>query len=145
MTKTQQTGRDIRISPLEAVAAARKLRNDISTQMRLAGLSPDDAIVAVVFAEWDLSKLVPLLLPIPVAATGKDVQLAQNFAGAQPIGFLVFTWDRASESAPIHGRVLPLIESPRSLELNSEALRAFEVKLRANLKAGGVNLPDEVL
>jgi hypothetical protein len=137
--------KDLKLSALEAVAAGRKLRNDISAKMVRAELSPEDAIVSIVFAKPDLSAFNPRLLNIEVTANGHDLNLAQEFAGELAIGFLVFVWDRKGETAPIYGHVRPLIvEDPRAWELNAAALRARELKLRNSLKADGVTLPDEV-
>lgn len=135
--------KDLRLSALEAVAAGRKLRNDISAKMLKAELLPEDATVSIAFAQPDLSALIPLLLPIPITGNGHDIQIAQQFVGSLPIGFLIFVWDKNGKNAPIYGHVRPLIvENPRALDLNALALRAYEKKLRSNLNAGGVRLPD---
>ena len=134
--------KDLRLTALQAVGNARALRNDISEKMTRAGLPPEDAHICIVFARPDFSELLPLL-PIPVTANGRDLELAQQFTGSLAIGLLVFVWDKKGPTAPIYGHVRPLIvEDSRALDLNAKAVRAYELKLRNNLKAGGVNLPD---
>ena len=78
-----------------AIVEARKLRDHVTALMTKAEAHPEDAMVFCVFAEPDLSALIPEILYIPSKNSGVvDLALAAKHADKLPIGFLVFVLDR---------------------------------------------------
>jgi hypothetical protein len=118
--------KDLRLNSLTGIAEARKLRDKVTGMMQEAEANAEDAMVLCVFAEPDLSALVPALAWLQVAYGPTDLEMAAQFAGKLPIGFLVFVADRSEPQNPFFGHYRALIvEDPRALELNEKALQAF--------------------
>ncbi len=134
--------KDLRLNAVAGIAEARKLRDRITTLMQNAGANPDDAMVLCAFAEPDLSALVPELAYLPVENGTNDLKLLSRNIDKLPIGFLVFVWDRNDPEEPIFGHARPLIvEDPRGIELNAQALQAYMRKVENRLMKAGV-IPD---
>ena len=118
--------KDLRLNSLTGIAECRKLRDRITAMMLEAEAHPEDAMVLCAFAEPDLSTLVPALAWLKVEHGPTDFEMAAQFAGKLPIGFLVFVADRSEPQNPVFGHYRALIvEDPRALELNEKALQAF--------------------
>ena len=131
--------KDLRLSAMAGIAEARKIRDHITALMMDAGANPEDAMVFCAFAEPDLSALLPSLAYLPVKNGATDLALATHNADKLPIGFLVFVWDRQDPKQSIFGHARPLIvEDPRGIELNAQALKAYERKIKDRLAEAGV-------
>jgi hypothetical protein len=126
--------KDLRLNSLTGIAECRKVRDNVTALMIKAGADPGDAMVLCAFAEPDLSALVPALAWLKVQHDSTDLQLAAQFAGKLPVGFLIFVVERADTARPIFSHARPLIvEDPRGLELNAKALEAFGREIRKSL------------
>jgi len=118
--------KDLRLNSLTGIAECRKLRDKLTALMLKAEADPEDAMVLCAFAEPDLSALVPGLAWLKAAHDSTDLEMAAQFAGKLPVGFLIFVVERADTERPIFSHARPLIvEDPRGLELNAKALEAF--------------------
>jgi len=117
--------RDLRLTPIGAVAEGRKLRDSITAKMVNSSLDPKDSAVFIAFALPDLSALSPLsaqtLVPIE-PDPDKEIQIAAANAANIPVGFVVLVRD---EGTGFFGHVRPLLIDVRSLALNEQALRVF--------------------
>jgi hypothetical protein len=127
--------KDLRLNALSGIAEARKLRDRVTTLMEQADANPDDAMVFCVFAEPDLSKLVPRVAFFPASGGASDIALLSdpksNYADKLPIGFLVFVIDRGDPQEPIYGHARPLIvEDPRGIAMNQIALDQYTQKIK---------------
>ena len=134
--------KDLKLSAIGALAEGRKLRNSITEKMEKSGINPDEAVIGIVFSEPGLSALIPKFPIVPVIPSSTvEVDIAGRFADKTPIGFFVFIWDKADQKIFGHSRPL-IVEDPRSLALNAQALRVFERHLRRVVLCGrkrGVN------
>jgi hypothetical protein len=131
--------KDMQLTAIGALAEGRKLRDSITKKMRASAIDPDEAIVSIVFAHSDLSALNPRFLAVPVkASTAAEIEGATSYVDDLPIGFLVFVWDKPEQKIFGHARPL-IVEDPRSLALNEQALRVFERHLRRVVLGEGVN------
>jgi hypothetical protein len=131
--------RDMKLSPIGAVAEARKLRDSVTEKLRKSAIDPEEAVVTVVFAKPDFSIISPKFHTVPVTPSSeREFEMAAAHADEIPIGFLVFVWDK--EDHKIFGHARPLIvEDPRSLALNEQAVRVFDKYLRRIVLGEGVN------
>jgi hypothetical protein len=128
--------KDLWLNAMGAIAEGRKLRNRVTQLMKAAEQDPADAMVFTVFAEPDLSKLVPELAHLPVLDRGSDFEILERNADKLPIGFLVFVWDKTDPGRPIFGHARPLIvQDPRSLALNGKALELYARKVEAHFRS----------
>ncbi|MGA1981875.1 MAG: hypothetical protein ABSG84_05325 [Acidobacteriaceae bacterium] len=119
--------RDLRLTALGGVAEGRKLRDKVTRLMSEASANPEDAMVLCVFAEPDLSFMVPEVLVLPVRSGARDIEIAMRHADKLPIGFLVFVCDASDPQRPIFGHARPLIvEDPRGLLFNEMALHSYK-------------------
>jgi len=135
--------KDLRLNTVAGIAEARKVRDRVTTLMQEAEATPEDAMVLCVFAEPDLSALVPEAAFIPVRNGANDLKLLTRNLDKLPIGFLVFVWDRKDPQRSIFGHARPLIvEDPRGIDLNYQALRKYEQEIKQRLMTAGV-IPDE--
>ncbi len=133
--------KDLRLNALAAIVEGRKLRDSITAKMKDAGIDPDDGMVLCVFAEQDLSALVPELLFLPVKSKGalEEIEKVQRHADKLPIGFLVIVRDTTDSRNPIFGHTRPLIvEDPRGPLLNELALHTYMAKIEAKMKGAGL-------
>jgi len=133
--------KDLRLNAMAGIVEGRKLRDSITTKMKDAGIEPDDAMVLCVFAEPDLSGLVPELLFLPVKSKGAldEIEKVQRHADKLPIGFLVIVRDTNDTRNPIFGHTRPLIvEDPRGPLLNEVALHNYMVKIETKMKSAGL-------
>jgi hypothetical protein len=134
--------KDLRLNALTGIAEARKLRDRVTTLMTNAEANPEDAMVFCVFAEPDLSQLVPEVAFLPVGSTS-DIKLAGKHSDKLPIGFLVFVLDRLDPLRQIFGHARPLIvEDPRGPFMNAQALAAYENQIKRKLMETAT-IPDE--
>ncbi len=134
--------RNLRLNALAGIVEARKLRDRVTALMTQADANPEDAMVFCVFAEPDLSALVPEVAFLPVKNGTSDITLAAKHPDKLPIGFLVFVWDRTDPQKAVFGHARPLIvEDPRGIALNAEALQAYTQKIENRLRETGV-IPD---
>jgi hypothetical protein len=128
---------------MAGIAEARKVRDRVTALMIEADANPEDAMVFCVFAEPDLSAVVSSLAYLPVKNGANDLELATQNADKLPIGFLIFVLDRQDPQQSIFGHARPLIvEDPRGIELNIQALQAYERKIKNRLMEEGV-IPDD--
>jgi hypothetical protein len=126
--------KDLRLDSLAGIAECRKLRDKVTRLMQDAGANPDDAMVLCVFAEPDLSALVPELLYLPVRGGVHDIDIVKRHADKLPIGFLVFVLDAKDPNRPVFGHARPLIvEDPRGPLLNELALHSYTRKIAATI------------
>jgi hypothetical protein len=133
---------DLRLNSVAGIAEGRKLRDRVTGLMRERGANPDDAIVACVFAEPDLSALIPQFAKLGITNGPSDLALATQFVNKLPIGFLIFMWEKepGTTKGNIFGHVRPLIvEDTRSLDFNSKALDWMERWIRREVLGEGVN------
>lgn len=131
--------KDLRLNAIAGVSEGRKLRDRVTALLKDAGANPEDGMVLCVFAEQDLSALVPRLKPLGVKNGASDLALVSSYVDKLPIGFLVFVWDRQDPRQSIFGHARPLIvEDPRGIDLNEKALRAYTLKIRNQLIKSGV-------
>jgi hypothetical protein len=122
--------KDLKLTAIGALAEGRKLRDSITEKLERSGINPEEAIVCIVFAESDLSALIPKFPIVQlIASSAIEVDTAAKFADKTPVGFLVFLWDKGDQAIFGHARPL-IVEDPRSLALNAQALRVFERHLR---------------
>ena len=135
--------KDLRLNAMAGIVEGRKLRDSVTGKMQDAGIDPDDAMVLCVFAEPDLSALVPETLFLPVKSKGfAEIKAAERHADKLPIGFLVIVRDTTDSRNPIFGHTRPLIvEDPRGPLLNELALHSYMRKIENKLKADGL-IPD---
>lgn len=134
--------KDLRLNAMGGIAEGRKLRDRVTELMTQASANPEDAMVFCVFAEPDLSALVPEVAYLPVGGAS-DIKLAGKHSDKRPIGFLVFVLDRDDPKRPIFGHARPLIvEDPRGPLMNAQALDAYERTIIARLKQSG-EIPDD--
>ena len=135
--------KDLRLSALAGIAEARKLRDKVTALMTHADADPADAMVLCVFAEPDLSALVPEIAFIPVKSGASDLALVARHPDKLPIGFLVFVWDRTDPQKSVFGHARPLIvEDPGGIEMNARALQAYTRQIEKRLKENG-SIPDQ--
>jgi hypothetical protein len=124
--------KDLKLSTLEGVAEGRKLRDKVTRLMKDAGANPEDAMVLCVFAEPDLSALVPELLYLPVRSSTQEIDAVKRHSDKSPIGYLVFVRDVQDPNRPVFGHARPLIvEDPRGPLLNEVALHSYTRKIEA--------------
>jgi hypothetical protein len=138
--------KDLRLNALSGIAEGRKLRDRVTALMEEAKANPEDAMVFCVFAEPDLSAIVPAIAFLPAGSGASDIKLLSDpdskYADKLPIGFLVFVLDRNDAQEPIFGHARPLIvEDPRSLDMNARALKAYELKI-VNMLIETGQIPD---
>jgi len=135
--------KDLRLNALAGVAECRKLRDRVTALMQEKGANPEDAMVLCVFAEPDLSALVPELLFLPVKNGTEDLRTAAKHIDKLPIGFLVYVWDRKAKHEPIVGHYRALIvEDPRAAALNEAALQSYKRQIERKLMKAGA-IPDK--
>ncbi len=133
--------KDLRLNAISGVAEARKLRDRVTALMLDAKAEPGDAMVYCVFARPDLSAVKSAEMSLTNGPS--DLALAKKYLDALPIGFLVFVWDRQDTRKSIFGHARPLIvEDPRAIQLNAQALRTETERIRNRLVKAGV-IPDE--
>jgi hypothetical protein len=131
--------KDLRLNAIAGIAEGRKLRDRVTSLLTDAGANPEDGMVFCVFAEQDLSALVPRLTPLGVKNGASDLALVSEYVDKLPIGFLVFIWDRQDPQQSIFGHARPLIvEDLRGIDLNEKALRAYTLKIKNQLVKKGV-------
>jgi hypothetical protein len=141
LTGAPMRNKDLRLDALSGVAEGRKLRDRMTAPMIKRGIDPEDCIVLCVFAEPDLSEIVPELLYLPVKdkgiqATFKDIE---RHVDKLPIGFLVAVRDTTNPQKPIYGHARPLIvEDPRGPLLNDMALLNYTAQIEAKMKSAGL-------
>ncbi len=135
--------KDLRLNAMAGIVEGRKLRDSVTVKMQDAGVDPDDAMVLCVFAEPDLSALVPEALFLPVKSKGfAEIKDAERHADKLPIGFLVIVRDTTDSRNPIFGHTRPLIvEDPRGPLLNELALHSYMRKIEDKFRADGL-IPD---
>jgi hypothetical protein len=122
--------KDLKLTTIGALAEGRKLRDSITEKLSKGGIDPNEGLVCAVFAKPDLSALVPKFLIIQVTPEpAAEIKEAARFTDKTPIGFLVFVWDKQEEKIFGHARPL-IVEDPRSLALNQQALRVFNQHIR---------------
>jgi hypothetical protein len=122
--------KDLKLSTIGALAEGRKLRDSITDKLSKSGIDPSEGLVCVVFAKPDLSAISPKFLIVQVAPdAAAEIKEAARFTDKTPIGFLVFVWDKQDHKIFGHARPL-IVEDPRSLALNQQALRVFERHIR---------------
>jgi hypothetical protein len=135
--------KDLKLNALAAIAEGRKLRDKVTLLMTEAHADPMNAMVFCVFAEPDLSALVPELAYLPPGDDSKDMGRLKKNAEKLPIGFLVFVRDTQDPKKPIFGHARPLIvEDPRGPLLNELALHSYTRKIEAKLTSDGL-IPDK--
>jgi hypothetical protein len=123
--------KDLRLTPMGAMAEGRKLRERITALMTQKKLNPDNAMVFCVFAAPDLSTLFPGMVHFPVVDRGmQDLKMASDAARLNllPIGFVVFVLDvdRDPEYLHLYGHQRPLIvEDPRVEALLTTARESY--------------------
>jgi hypothetical protein len=128
--------KDLRLTTIGALAEGRKLRDSITEKLDKSGINPEEGVVSIVLAEPDLSAITPKFPIIPHAPSWEiEIDIAEKFADKTPIGFLVFIWDKADQKIFGHARPL-IVEDPRSLALNAQALRVFDRHLRRVVLGG---------
>jgi hypothetical protein len=113
--------KDLRLSPLAAIAEGRKLRDRITEIMGRGGLRPEDAYVCCVFAKNDLSRLSnapPEFISVKEGVM--ELESVKRHTEETPIGLLIFIFDRLEKEVRGHAR--PLLLDERSLQLNEQAL-----------------------
>jgi hypothetical protein len=126
--------KDLRLNALGGIAEGRQLRDRVTALMTRAGAEPEDAMVLCVFAEPDLSAIVPPPAHLSVNDNASDLKLAADYSGKLPIGFLVFVIDRNDAQQPIFGHARPLIvEDARAIDLNGKALETFTRMIKGRL------------
>lgn len=131
--------KDMKLSAIGALAEGRKLRDSITEKLKRDGIDPEEAVVCVAFAEPDLSALVPNIAVIRIVpSTAAELEIVAAFAEKTPIGFLVFIWDKTDQKIFGHARPL-IVEDPRSLTLNEQALAVFDRHLRRVVLGEGSN------
>ncbi len=152
--------KDLRLNSISAIAEGRKLRDRVSVLMRNAEADPADARVYCVFtdlqafAQPDLSDPylsaldiphTPLLARLKAANGADDMALITEFADKQPIGFLIFVWDRNDCRSSVIWSIRSLIvEDYRATTYNAAAMRAEKQRIEAKLsKTSGVFPDDE--
>ena len=100
-------------------------------------------LVSYFFRKRSTRPSVSTSLYLPVKNGAKDLALAAAHPDKLPIGFLIFVLDRQDPQQSIFGHARPLIvENPRGIELNTQALSAYERKIKDRLADTGV-IPDE--
>ncbi len=130
--------KDLRLNALAGIVEARKLRDRVTALMEQAEANPEDAMVFCVFAEPDLSALVPEIAFLPVKSGTSDLALVARHPDKLPIGLLVFVWDRTDPQRSIFGHARPLIvEDPRAIEMNAQALHAYTLRIENRLRENG--------
>lgn len=132
--------KDLRLNAMAGIVEGRKLRDHITALMIRENLNPEDAIVRCVFAEQDLSALIPETLYLPVPNKGlAEIKAAERHADKLPIGFLVIVRDTNDMRNPIFGHTRPLIvEDPRGPLLNEVALHNYMAKIENKMKGAGL-------
>ncbi len=129
--------KDLRLNAVAGIAEGRKLRDHVSELMKKAKADPADAMVLCVFAKPDLSAAQSAEMGLTNGAS--DLAIATKFLSALPIGFLVFVWDRKDPQKSIFGHARPLIvEDPRALKLNEQALDRASERIKNRLMKIGV-------
>lgn len=132
--------KDLRLNSMSGVAEARKLRDRITELMKDAEALPEDAMVYIVFAKPDMSAVIPT--EVSLTNGPSDIALATKYIDALPIGFLVFVWDKEDPQQSVFGHHRPLIvEDPRAIKLNEQALIAAANLIQKRLMKAGV-IPD---
>jgi hypothetical protein len=130
--------KDLRLNAVSGIAEGRKLRDRVTALMLRADANPEDAMVFCIFAEPDLSALIPEMARLGIKNGASDISLAAKHPDKLPIGFLVFVLDRNDPERPIFGHARPLIvEDPRGIELNAQALDSYERQIKRRLMEAG--------
>jgi len=145
--------KDLRLNAIGGIAEGRKLRDKVTRLMldaKVKGvpapLNPEDAIVACVFAEPDLSSVaiingVPDAIAfLPVTNGAADLELARKFVGKLPVGFMVFVLDAADAERHVFGHTRPLIvEDGRAVKMMDDALKVTTNKIKSRMGLVGEN------
>jgi len=133
--------KDLRLNAMAGIVEGRKLRDHVTAKMPV-GTDPEDAMVLCVFAEPDLSAVVPEILYLPVKSNISEIKAAERHADKLPIGFLVIVRDTTDSRNPIFGHTRPLIvEDPRGPLLLERALQSYMRQIESKLRADGL-IPD---
>jgi hypothetical protein len=130
--------KDLHLNALAGVAEGRKLRDKVTRLMLEAEADPADAMVMCVFAEPDLSALVPKVLYLPpVPKVANEIAMAASVADKTPIGFQVWMADKSDpENINVLGHYRPLIvENKRGLLLNAFAFELYKEKIQKKFTA----------
>lgn len=129
--------KDLRLNSMSAVAEGRKLRDKVTELMKKKAAEPQDAAVFVVWAKPDLSAFSTAEMSLTNGPS--DIALATAGINALPIGFLVFVWDKQDPEQSVFGHVRPLIvEDPRAVKLNEQALSSTATKIQSEMVGRGV-------
>jgi hypothetical protein len=135
--------KDLRLNAMGAIVEGRKLRDKVTSLMNKAESDPENAMVFCVFAEQDLSNVVPELLFLPVRDGASDIKAASRHADKLPIGFLVFVMDTSDAKQPIFGHARPLIvEDARAVHFNAVMLETYARNIKRKLVEAG-RIPDD--
>lgn len=116
---------DLKLTPIGALAEARRLRLSVTDKSKVWGVDPNDIIIAPAFADSHLARLVPRLHVVSVECDMKtEIEAVCANATNTAVGLLVFVWDRESQNLFGHARPL-IVNDPRALNLNAQAVRVF--------------------
>ena len=163
--------KDLRLSPLAAIAEGRKLRDRVTENLLNAEAEPEDARVYCVFADaaafseppvgkteediaafdasLDTPRPAPKLARLRVNNGASDIKLANEFLQDVPVGFLILLWDRelwASNSLQkfVEWSIRPLlVEHNLASGINSFAMRSEKNRIEERLKKAGGVFPDD--
>lgn len=154
--------KDLKLTPMGAIAEGRKLRERVTGLMRGAESDPADARVYCVFVDADAFAVPdleadpdltaydeahfgrqPRLARLRVSDSAGDVRAVTQFSNMLPIGFLIFMWDRNAWKR-VRWTIRPLIvEDHSATTLNAAAMRSEQKRIETKLAETGGVFPDD--